>query len=194
MWSRSQADDDGTVPVRLTNRPGADIDPAWSPDGSTIAFASDRDGPLDVYTMRPDGTDVRRLTTSIPNVSSAHLPAWSPDGRRIAFATEQCSAAIRCPFVAWWDYGDFPDFSVQVMNADGSGAKVLVSTSSSSNDVARMSFTSRPAWSPDGRTLAFSREYSNGGFLFSLEYIGTDGSSNRGGVITYGGHSPSWRW
>jgi len=183
---------DETVPVRLTNHPGADIDPAWSPDGSTIAFASDRDGPLDVYTMSPDGTIVRRLTSGIPSVSSAHLPAWSPDGRRIAFATEQCSTTIRCPFVAWWDYGDFPDFTVQVMNADGSSATVLVSTPSR-NNVSRMSFTSRPAWSPDGLTLAFSREYS-GGSPTSLEFIGTDGSSNRGGVITYGGHSPSWRW
>ena len=188
----TSAADDETLPVRLTNQPGADVDPAWSPEGSTIAFASDRDGPLDVYTMSPEGTNVRRLTSGIPDVLSAHLPAWSPDGRRIAFTTEQCSTAIRCPFVAWWDYGDFPDFSVQVMNADGSGAMVVASTPST-NEVTRMSFTSRPAWSPDGRTLAFSREYSSGAPL-SLEYIGTEGSSNRGGVITYGGHSPSWRW
>jgi len=182
---------DETIPVRLTNHRGADVDPAWSPDGSTIAFASNRDGPLDIYAMRPDGTGVTRLTTGVRGVLSAHLPAWSPDGRRIAVIRERCSGDISCPFIAWWDYGDFPDFSVEVMSADGSGAAVVASTPSN-NFVTRMSFTSRPAWSPDGLTLAFSREYS-GGAPFSIEYVGVD-ASNRRGVITNGGHSPSWRW
>ena len=57
---------------------------AWSPDGGSLLFASHRDHTdnyRDVYAMRPDGSDVRRLTHS-----AAEMPAWSPDGRFILFS------------------------------------------------------------------------------------------------------------
>ena len=50
--------------------------------GSLIAFVSDREGVDALYLMRPDGTDVRRLTKELPPVSH---PAWSADGQRVAF-------------------------------------------------------------------------------------------------------------
>ena len=50
-------------------------DPAWSPDGTRIAFQSDRDGNFEIYTMNPDGTDVRRLTT---DHGGDYWPAWRP--------------------------------------------------------------------------------------------------------------------
>ena len=57
----------------------------WSPDGSSILFASGRDqtasGYDDIYAMRPDGSDVRRLTEM-----RAFAPAWSPDGEHIVFS------------------------------------------------------------------------------------------------------------
>ena len=52
-----------------------DSDPTWSPDGTRIAFSSDRDGDDEIYTMRSDGTDVRRLTV---NDAWDGEPAWSP--------------------------------------------------------------------------------------------------------------------
>jgi TolB protein len=69
-------------PVRLTDRPpGSDADPAWSPDGSMIAFrrriANDN---FDVYLMQSDGSDVRPLV-STPAMDEK--PAWSPDGREL---------------------------------------------------------------------------------------------------------------
>ena len=56
--------------------------PPSTDPGGLIAFVSDREGVDALYLMRPDGTDVRRLTKELPPVSH---PAWSPDGRRLAF-------------------------------------------------------------------------------------------------------------
>lgn len=71
---------------------------AWSPDGSLILFTSHRDHPdnyTDVYVMRTDGSDIRRLTDL-----RAYTPAWSPDGEHIVFSAP----------------------GLFVMNADGTGA------------------------------------------------------------------------
>jgi TolB protein len=70
--------------TNLTQGPGNDNFPAWSPKGDRIAFVSDRDGDYEIYSIRPDGTDLRRLTRT-PGLD-AHL-AWSPDGQWIAFAS-----------------------------------------------------------------------------------------------------------
>ena len=59
-----------------------DEDPAWSPDGTRIAFESHGDGASNIYTMRADGTDVRQLTA---NGADDVDPVRSPDGTRIAF-------------------------------------------------------------------------------------------------------------
>ena len=74
------------------------IDPAWSPDGATIAFASRRAGTFDIYVMRADGTGTRRLTAT--RVDDAH-PTWAPDGQQIAFKRAD---------------------DIYVMNADGTSA------------------------------------------------------------------------
>src|SRR5262245_53842805 len=60
--------------------------PAWSPDGSRIAFYSGRDGNLEVYVMDADGKRQRRLTR---NPRQDGLPSWSPDGRSIAFTSSR---------------------------------------------------------------------------------------------------------
>ena len=70
--------------TRLTNSPGDDRDPTWSPDGSQIAFSSVRDGNTEIYVMRADGTGLRRVTNDPAEDVS---PAWSPDGSTIAFAS-----------------------------------------------------------------------------------------------------------
>ena len=53
-----------------------DWSPAWSPDGTHIAFSSGRDGDVEIYTMRADGTDVRQLTRN--DAAWDGDPAWSP--------------------------------------------------------------------------------------------------------------------
>jgi Tol biopolymer transport system component len=66
---------DGSDQRNLTNNSAEDVFPAWSPDGSQIAFASDRDGNFEIYVMNADGSDVRRLTDDIHSDTS---PAWKP--------------------------------------------------------------------------------------------------------------------
>lgn len=58
--------------------------PAWSPDGKRVAYIASIDGNVDIYSMRSDGTDVRRLTTDPARDSE---PSWSPDGSHIVFST-----------------------------------------------------------------------------------------------------------
>ena len=74
---------DGNV-IPLTDGAYYDNFPKWQPHGDRILFTSDRDGRFELYTMRPDGTDVRRLTNT--EGSSAHS-SWSPDGQWIMFTS-----------------------------------------------------------------------------------------------------------
>ena len=62
-------------PMRLTENPAADVLASWSPDGSKIAFASNRDGKPNIYVMNADGSSVKRLTTSS---ATDDKPTWSP--------------------------------------------------------------------------------------------------------------------
>ena len=75
------------------------INPSWSPDGRTILFDSSRDGAFHLYTIRPDGTDERRLTTRDTSASLqfARHPTWSPNGRQIAFDSDRdgCDNVVR---------------------------------------------------------------------------------------------------
>lgn len=128
-------DADGSNPRALTSGSSRNMRPAWSPDGSTIAFMSDRhaevdinlmgtdDGDLEIYLMARDGSNVRRLSEC---AETARSPAWSPDGQRIAF---DCRGL--------W-----------VMSADGRNQRRLIDD-----------FGGRPTWSPDGQLIVFGACY-----------------------------------
>jgi hypothetical protein len=85
----------GRMQVVLANQAGADarevtfegdnLDPAWSPDGSQIAFMSNRDGGFDLWVMNADGSNQRQITHT--GAKRANNPVWSPDGKWIAFNT-----------------------------------------------------------------------------------------------------------
>lgn len=110
----------------LTNEPEADIEPAWSPDGSQIVFTSYRgDGNARIYLMNADGSDVRLLVAE----SGGWEPAWSPGGDQIAFTS----------------YGDNSQ-EIFVINTDGSGLRALTD-----NDY----LDGYAAWSPDGTQIVY---------------------------------------
>jgi WD40-like Beta Propeller Repeat len=102
---------DGSEIVALTHDEALDSAPAWSPDGTQIAWESTRDGDdREIYVMDVDGSHVRQLTD---NALHDEGPAWSPDGRLITFTRS--------------DTADAPG-DVWVMNADGSDPAPLTST------------------------------------------------------------------
>ena len=93
---------DGTNWENLTDNPAEDTDPAWSPDGTQIAFVSDRGGNDDIWVMNPDGTNPRNLTNTADQNETQ--PAWSPpkepdpDDRqvRISWGSDAAGRAL-CP-------------------------------------------------------------------------------------------------
>jgi Tol biopolymer transport system component len=94
--------------VRLTNNEGIDAFPAWSPDGTQIAFRSERGENSDIYVMNIDGTNLRRLTT---HEATDTQPSWSSDGARIVFATNRATDSA--------DVNE-QNFDIYLINSDGS--------------------------------------------------------------------------
>jgi len=128
----------------LTNHPAGDASPAWSPDGATIAWISNREGNYDIYTMTADGTNVRRLTD---DPEADVWPAWSPDGASIAFMSKRDG-----------------DWEIYVMDADGANPRRL--TTEAGDDRA-------PAWSPDGIHLLFSSDRAGNDDIYMMTVDGS---------------------
>ena len=95
----------GTGIVNLTGSPGGDEQPAWSPDGTRIAFSRHFQGNSDIYAMNSDGTGQTNLT-NLAGLNRDH--AWSPDGERLLFTRFRELAS-----------------EVYVMNSDGTGQTKL---------------------------------------------------------------------
>jgi TolB protein len=97
---------------------GYDNFPLWSPRGDLILFSRQAEGDYEIYTVKPDGTGVKRLTRARGN--DAHM-AWSPDGERIVFAS------TRMGFKDEMTYTDAPQpyGEIFVMRADGSAVEQL---------------------------------------------------------------------
>ncbi len=124
----------------LTTGSAFDTSPTWSPDGSELAFISDReDDEFDIYVMAPDGSNMRRIHLSVtPRTSRLD---WSPDGAWLAFAS----------------YADGD--SELYLTPPQMGAPLRQLTF---NEGVSDSF---PVWSPDGAQIRFSSNRGDGGFF-----------------------------
>jgi serine/threonine-protein kinase len=124
----------GTVavgePVALTTDSSADFEPRWSPDDSELAFHSQRFGTRDIFTVRADGRDERRVT-DLP--TQEYYPDWSPDGLRLVYAS---------PIAQRWD--------VFIMSR-GPGGKW--SAPARVNDTTQIALGRIVRWTPDGYSL-----------------------------------------
>jgi len=136
--------------------------PAWSPNGSLIAFTGFRGGKHgEIYVMRPDGTGQRNLTKS---PSPDDLATWSPDAKRIAFTSNRDGNS-----------------EIYVMNADGTGQTRL--THSAAADYSS-------SWSPDGRRIAFWSDRDGNNEIYVMNADGTD--QTRLTTSRASDYSPSW--
>jgi Tol biopolymer transport system component len=108
-----------TRAVRPLTSGGHENFPSWSPNGDRIAFTSDRGGDYEIYSIEPDGTDLRQLTHSPGN--DAHN-AWSPDGEWIAFTSARGGFKDETALHPGnpQAYGD-----IYVMRADGSDVRIV---------------------------------------------------------------------
>ncbi len=141
-------------PWQLTAAQARETGPRWSPDGTQIAFISDRGGEKQIWVIRADGGEARALTSG--KRGPADL-AWSPDGRWIAFVGKADAAAR--------DDSDVRVISRLRYKQDGEGfwdgrwkhVFVVPATGGDVRQVTQGDFDHlSPAWSPDGTRLAYT--------------------------------------
>ncbi len=151
------------IMTRLTNTPGNDGQPIWSPDGSQIVYRNDRDGSGDLYVIHADGgTPARRLIASpedeFPN-------AWTLDGARILYSRANTDGKWEICSVA----------------SDGSEDPVVMYPSENSNWM--------PALSHDGRWVAYISNASGRPDVYVRRF---DGTGRPVRVSVAGGRRPQW--
>jgi Tol biopolymer transport system component len=201
---------DGTDVRRLTWTEGFEQDPAWSPDGSRIAYESSDQGRFRVFVMNQDGSDQHKISPDTPySTIDDWQPAWSPDGTQIAFASTRPTGNAWHLWVMNADgtnlhmlptafaqhpvwspdglriAGDSGTGPLFVINADGTNERQLTTPSTDRYDES-------PDWSPDGTSLVFS-ERTLDGTSSALYATDVDGSGRR--QLTSGAYSdyaPSW--
>jgi TolB protein len=200
---------DGSHTTRVTSENQHDDLPAWSPDGSTIAFYSDR-SPSGIWTVNADGSNLRSLV-SAPGLYPSE-PAWSPNGHSLAFSETTTDSL-----------SNFVDI-IEIADADGSNAHQLITAAADvaspswSPDGTRITFVAgvsphlfvintdgtaehqitdgfdfQPQWSPDGSHIAFTTlDNNNVGVLAQITVASPDGSNRR--ALTSGAvdRKPAW--
>ena len=153
-----------SVPTRLTFSSSLDGHPAWSPDGKTIAFMSNRSGQFHIYQTAADGTG--NTLPVIVDDAGEYNPSYSSDGRYLIF--RRLSAQSGAHFEIWAKplYGDPEAFPVVQSEA------------------------THPALSPDGKWLAYSSQESGRPEIYEVPFLQGSGKWQ---VSTGGGTWPRWR-
>jgi TolB protein len=147
------SDADGNGVTRLTDDPAPSRWPSLSPDGSKVAFASNRDGMWNVYVMNLDGSGLVDVSqeANLPWGFDAY-PDWSPDGTKLAFSANT-DVRSGLDIVVY----DFATKKLTDLTPGGTGDDW------------------RPRWSPDGRRIAFANAYRS----FHVFVVNADGSGLR---------------
>ena len=165
--------DKGGDATRLTDNPANDYDVFWSPDGSKLAFVSDRNGQFDIFTLE---VKTKELTTISAHGDDENTPKWSPDGKRIAFLRSGSTGGL------------------YIANEDGAGEPVRVAESLGNNMFGPGMYAAGISsfnWSPDGKWLAFSRTDTR--HIEDLWLVPTDGGRPRNFTYYPGrNNSPEW--
>jgi len=203
---------DGSRKRKLTRDRGFDDYPTWSPDGRRIAFLRGRGARGQLYVVNADGSGLRNLMRiGSPAFSYSHV-VWSPDGRTIHFGryliSTDGSGARKLPYIpliaVWSPDGrqiafvgnratglpgpgaarSKADSEIYVMNADGSGTRRLTHN---------VGYDGEPAWSPDGRKIAFQSSRRVGDSKAEIYVMNADGSGKRNLTRNPANDgSPSW--
>ena len=141
---------------QLTNVPGRQVIPRWSPDGTRIVYDSNQTGNWEIYVMNANGTDQHQITD---NPARDKYAAWSPDGTTIAFGSDRDGNGSR-------------EAAVYLMNTDGSNVRRVTWLES---------MDAVPSFSPDGTKLTWVDSVCDrGGCGPSHVYIGNlDGTGVR---------------
>jgi flagellar hook assembly protein FlgD len=156
-------DADGNNETNLTNHAAQDVHPAWSPDGTKIAFRSDRHGNYEIYTMDANGNNVERLTNH--SADDGH-PAWSPDGTKIAFRSNRPG-----------------NYEIYTMDANGNNVVRLTNTTAE-NDA--------PAWSPDGTKIAFRSNRDGNNEIYVMNAVNGNDPINLTNQSSSSDTYPTW--
>ena len=166
---------------------GSNFLPVFSPDGTRIAFTSNRDGNPEIYVMSRDGTNVRRLTD---NPAIDVTPTWSPTGTQIAFTSERTGSPQiwvvgadgtglrRISFESYADRATWsppPRNEIAFTSRTGPGYDIKI-LNIASGETRQITFgegtNESPAWSPNGRHLAFMSTRAGRSQIFTVDYDG----------------------
>ena len=164
-------DKEGKNLRQLTDHPGDDHYPAWSPDGKQIAFVSNRDGgkASAIYVMDTEGNNLRRLTNDA-KLTWVDSPDWSPDGKQIVFTSIVIDKGAKGK-----------SSEIYVINVDGKNPRQMTKDP-------KLTWTESPKWSPDGRQFVFTGKAGNEIYL-----INVNGENLRQLTNNLGGNSePVW--